>query len=107
MRRKKKLTAKDKKEDYSEEAYYREGFKLVHRLVNANQPPEVKLAYDRMIKLGYTDEATIKAIIKCYANERFEELITKNPFDMERFIGYINNLPELPSTDNISNLKLN
>lgn len=107
MGRKKRIAAKDKKEEFSIESYYREGFKFVHFVINANNPPEVKLAYDRMIKLGHTEESTIKAIIACYTIERNEELITKNPFNKKRFIASINNLPKFPSIDTVSNFLLN
>ena len=71
-------------------------FEIIHNQMKANDPPETKITYDRLIKQGYSDFDTKQLICQCIAVELFQALKFKKPFDEKRYIKNLNNLPKEP-----------
>lgn len=61
-----------------------------------NNPPETKIAYDRLRKQGFDDFVTRQMIGQCVAVELFEVLKFGKPFDNERYIKNLSGLPKEP-----------
>jgi len=64
--------------------------------LQANDPPETRQAYDRLISEGYS-EVEAKKLIGCVvSSEVFDVLKKQEPFNPERFAKALNELPKLP-----------
>ncbi len=68
-------------------------FGIIKKQMEENNPPEINDAYDRLIKEGYSDFETKQLIGQCVAVEFYNVLKHGEPFDSER---YVNNLKQLP-----------
>ncbi len=71
-------------------------FKIIKNQLDANDPPETKLTYNRLISLGYNEFETNQLIAQCVAVEIFDVLKHKKPFNKIRYIKNLNQLPEEP-----------
>lgn len=69
-------------------------FGIIKKQMEENNPPEINNAYDRLIKEGYSDFETKQLIGQCVAVEFYNVLKHGKPFDEER---YVNNLKQLPN----------
>jgi hypothetical protein len=54
------------------------------------------LTYNRLIGLGYSDFETKQLIGQCVANELFEILKNKKPYDNKRYVKNLLQLPKEP-----------
>jgi len=69
---------------------------VVENQLQANDPPETRQAYDRLISEGYS-EVEAKKLIGCVVSlEVFDVLKKQEPFNPERFAKALNELPKLP-----------
>jgi len=69
---------------------------VVENQLQANDPPETRQAYDRLISEGYS-EVEVKKLIGCVvSSEIFDVLKKQEPFNPERFAQALNELPKLP-----------
>jgi len=69
---------------------------VVENQLQANDPPETRQAYDRLISEGYS-EVEAKKLIGCVvSSEIFDVLKKQEPFNPERFAQALNELPKLP-----------
>ena len=69
---------------------------VVENQLQANDPPETRQAYDRLISEGYS-EVEAKKLIGCIvSSEIFDVLKKQEPFNPERFAKALNELPKLP-----------
>lgn len=68
-------------------------FEIIKNQLKENDPPETKTTFDRLRKQGFDDFQTRQLIGQCIAVELFEIFKFGKPFDNER---YIKNLLELP-----------
>jgi hypothetical protein len=68
-------------------------FEIIKNQLKDNDPPETKATYDRLRKKGFDDFQTRQMIGQCIAVELFEIFKFSKPFNNER---YIKNLIELP-----------
>ena len=69
---------------------------VVENQLQANDPPETRQAYDRLISEGYS-EVEAKKLIGCVvSSEIFDVLKKHEPFNPERFAKALNELPKLP-----------
>jgi len=82
---------KDKKE--SVEELRRERDAWINRGLDSNDPPELRAAYERMKQQGYEEEYTRQRILTCYSYPMFEKIINNTPFDYERFLRLLRDLP--------------
>jgi len=69
---------------------------VVENQLQANDPPETRQTYDRLISEGYS-EVEAKKLIGCVVSlEVFDVLKKQEPFNPERFAKALNELPKLP-----------
>lgn len=69
---------------------------VVENQLQANDPPETRQTYDRLISEGYS-EVEAKKLIGCVvSSEIFDVLKKQEPFNPDRFATALNELPKLP-----------
>jgi hypothetical protein len=67
---------------------------VVENQLQANDPPETRQAYDRLISEGYS-EVEAKKLIGCVvSSEVFDVLKKQEPFNPERFAKALSELPK-------------
>jgi hypothetical protein len=66
---------------------------IIKNQLKSNNPPATKITYNRLISLGYSDFEVKQFIGQCIVVELFDILKHNKPFDEER---YIKNLQQLP-----------
>lgn len=69
---------------------------VVDNQLQANDPPETRQTFDRLIFEGYSEEEAKKLIGYVVTSEIFDVLKKKEPFNPERFAKALNELPKLP-----------
>jgi len=71
----------------------------VNNQIEGLDPPETKQTYDRLKAQGHSD-AEARRLIGCVvAAEIFDVLKERQPFNRERFVRALNNLPQMPLDD--------
>ena len=69
---------------------------VVDNQLQANDPPETRLTFNRLINEGYSEKEA-KELIGCVVtSEIFDVLKKEEPFNPERFAKALNELPKLP-----------
>ncbi len=69
---------------------------VVENQLQANDPPETKQTYERLISEGYSEKEA-KELIGCVvSSEIFDILRRQEPFNPKRFIKALSRLPQLP-----------
>ncbi len=71
-------------------------FKIIKNQLDANDPPETKITYNRLIRSGYNEFEANQLIGQCVAIEIFDVLKHKKPFDESRYIKNLRQLPKEP-----------
>ena len=71
-------------------------FDIIKNQLKDNNPPETKAAYDRLRKLGFDDFQTKQFIGQCVAVELFEVFKFGKPFNGERYLKHLKELPKEP-----------
>jgi len=71
-------------------------FEIIKNQLIANDPPETKITYDRLRKLGYDDLQTRQMIGQCLIIEIFEVIKNQKPYNNTRYINNLQKLPEDP-----------
>jgi hypothetical protein len=79
---------------------------LINRWHTSNNPPELRAAYDRKLSQGEDEEYTRQRIFTVFAFVRFDELITNNPFYIERFLRLLNALHYIDPKEGITGFDL-
>jgi hypothetical protein len=74
-------------------------FEIVENQMTANNPPETKKAYQRLLTDGYSKFQAKQFIGQCVAVELFKILKFKEPFNEIRYIKNLQKLPEEPFDD--------
>ena len=69
---------------------------VVDNQLKANDPPETRQTFDRLISEGYSEEEAKKLIGNVVTVEIFDVLSKQEPFNSKRFVEALNNLPNLP-----------
>jgi hypothetical protein len=69
---------------------------VVDNQLQANDPPETRQTFDRLISKGYSEEEAKKLIGCVVTSEIFDVLKKQEPFNSERFVKALNELPKLP-----------
>ncbi|MFH2045045.1 MAG: hypothetical protein ABIK92_07850 [Pseudomonadota bacterium] len=69
---------------------------VVDNQLKANEPPETRQTFDRLVSEGYSEEDAKKLIGSVVASEIFDVLKKQKPFNRERFVKALNKLPKLP-----------
>ncbi len=71
-------------------------FETIENQIKANDPPETKLTFDRLIDSGYDDFVTKQLIGQCIAFELFHIMKFGKPFNEIRYIKNLKRLPKEP-----------
>jgi hypothetical protein len=69
---------------------------VVDNQLKANDPPETRQTFERLISEGYSEEEAKKLIGSVVTVEIFDVLSKQEPFNPKRFVKALNNLPNLP-----------
>ena len=69
---------------------------VVDTQVDSNDPPETKKTLVRLIAEGYSMDAAKELIGNVVVAEVFDVMTEGKPFDLDRYVAALNNLPEIP-----------
>jgi len=69
---------------------------VVENQIQDNDPPETRISLDRLMSLGESRENAMRYIASVLSVEVFETLKNKTPYNEERYLTNLKNLPELP-----------
>ncbi|MBF0370439.1 MAG: hypothetical protein HQL52_13380 [Magnetococcales bacterium] len=61
-----------------------------------NSPPEARATLDRLIAQGHTEEEARRLIAAALVCEMSVVLQSGKPHDVQRYVGWLNQLPQLP-----------
>ena len=70
--------------------------KVVRNQIRQNDPPETKQTYDRLIKEGFSKDEVMRQLAVVVAAEIYDVTKNKEPFNQERYIKRLNDLPKEP-----------
>ena len=70
---------------------------VVENQIRDNDPPETRTTLERLISLGESRENAMRYIASVLSIEIFEALKNKTPYNEERYLTNLRNLPELPA----------
>jgi hypothetical protein len=68
----------------------------IENQIRDNDPPETRITLDRLMSLGESRNSAMRYIGAVMAQEMFEILRNKLPYNEDRYIANLKNLPELP-----------
>jgi hypothetical protein len=71
-------------------------FEVIDNQINANDPPETALTLERLVKEGYTDFQAKQFIGQAVVIEVIDALKNKRPYNEQRYIKNLRNLPKEP-----------
>ena len=69
---------------------------VVMNQIRQNDPPETKQTYDRLINEGFPEDKAIRQLALVVAAEIYDVMKSKKPFNQERYIERLKNLPHNP-----------
>ena len=69
---------------------------VVDNQLQANDPPETRQTFDRLVSEGYSEGEAKKLIGSVVLVEIFDVLKKQEPFNPERYAKALNDLPNLP-----------
>ena len=69
---------------------------VVWNQIRQNDPPETKQTYDRLIKEEIPKDEVMRQLAVVVAAELYDVMKNKEPFNQERYIKRLNNLPMEP-----------
>jgi hypothetical protein len=72
---------------------------VVSNQLRANDPPETKETYERLVREGHSKEEAKRLIGCVVSTEIFDVLKSKQPFNLSRFVAALNRLPAMPWDD--------
>jgi hypothetical protein len=70
--------------------------KVVDNQLRGNDPPQTGLTLKRLVAAGHSEEEAKRLIACVVSAEVFDVLKQQQPFDLERFVKGLDNLPALP-----------
>ena len=71
-------------------------FKIIENQIRNIDPPETLKAFNKLKSQGYTEFEAKQLIGQCVAVQIYNMMKYKKPYDNERFIRNLNNLPKEP-----------
>jgi len=74
-------------------------FEIIKNQLELNDPPEVKITFDRLKKLKFNDHQVRQLIGQCIAVELFDILYSGKEYDNDRYIKHLKALPDEPFDD--------
>lgn len=69
---------------------------VVNNQLTANDPPQTRQTYERLLASGMDDEEARRLIGCVVVSEVFAILKNQESFDLARFVGALERLPKLP-----------
>ena len=69
---------------------------VVNNQLEANDPPETRQTFNRLVSAGYSEEDAKKLIGSVVASEIFDVMKKQEPFNPERFAKALKELPKIP-----------
>jgi len=69
---------------------------VVDNQLQANDPPETRQTFNRLINEGYSEKEAKELIRYVVTSEIFDVLKKQEPFNPKRFAKTLNELPKLP-----------
>jgi len=70
--------------------------KVVDNQLRSNDPPQTAQTFNRLLAAGHSDQEAKRLIACVVAAEIFDVLKQQQPFNLERFVNGLDNLPTLP-----------
>ncbi len=71
-------------------------FEIIKNQLKEDNPPEVKITFDRLKKSGLDDIDINKLIGQCVSVELFEIISSGKPYNDERYVKNLKKLPKSP-----------
>ena len=71
-------------------------FDIVETQIQENEPPETKQTLNRLLKEGYSREEAMELIAIVVASEIYDVMKHQQPFNRNRFVKRLEDLPDLP-----------
>jgi hypothetical protein len=71
-------------------------FEVIENQINANDPPETLLTLERLANEGYTDFQAKQLVGQAVMIEVIDALKNKKPYNEERYVKNLRNLPKQP-----------
>jgi hypothetical protein len=68
----------------------------VENQLRDNEPPETRQTYERLLREGHSEAEAKDLIGAAIAAETYYILKKSGPFDRDRYVKMLNNLPKLP-----------
>ena len=70
--------------------------KVVENQLRNNDPPQTNQTFKHLIEAGHSEKET-KRLIACVVSAEIFDVLKKNePFNLDRFVKALNNLPTIP-----------
>ena len=69
---------------------------VVENQIQANDPPETKQTFNRLLSEGHSEEEARELIGCVVSSEIFDVLKNQEPFNPKRYVKALNKLPKLP-----------
>lgn len=69
---------------------------VIHTQIRENDPPEVKQALERLRDQAFSEEEALKLVGYVVVSEVFTVLKENRPYNREKYIKALNDLPRLP-----------
>ncbi|MBC8375004.1 MAG: hypothetical protein H8E26_03095 [FCB group bacterium] len=69
---------------------------VVRSQIRQNDPPETKNTFERLLNEGFSEDEVIRQLAVVVAAEVFDVMKGEKPFDHERFVKRLNDLPNEP-----------
>jgi hypothetical protein len=71
-------------------------FEVIDNQININDPPETALTLERLVEEGYSDFQARQLIGQAVVIEVIDALKNKKPYNEQRYIRNLRNLPKEP-----------
>ena len=69
---------------------------VVKNQIRQNDPPETKQTFDRLIIEGFSEDEAMRQLGQVVAAEIYDVMKSNKPFNQERYIERLKNLPHKP-----------
>ncbi len=70
---------------------------VVDNQLETNDPPETKQTLVRLLAEGFSMQAAKELVGNVVVAEVFDVMTEGKPFDIDRYVAALNNLPEIPT----------
>lgn len=74
----------------------RQFLKAIDNQLAANNPPEARQTLNRLIQEGYSHDEAVQFLAACIATEFYQVVKFQRPYDNQKYISYLHNLPNMP-----------